>query len=638
MIEFSFLLAVVLSFIAIYYYQNDLIVFLTPQSIFKDGLIVIATLLPASILMGMSLPVLIDFDKNIHKHEKMYGINTLGGALGVLLFGFILLKYFGYFNLMIIIPFLSIFNMLLGWSIYKRTHKNKKLEEHTTISTKNLPIDKSYFNLCISALSGFSIFILEVLWFRHLEIIIGDRAYISSLILLIIIFFLGFSAYLGSALSTKIKSHNIIGIAVICTLISFLISYLFIPEAFYLEKIIQKHNTDKLPFFIFSFIVPIFFLGFIYPLILKHIQKNFNHNITALSLGLNSLAGMIGSLVGSYIAIQLFGVNSIFLIAVIVLGIMLYLVEIEFKKKPIYSSISFVLIIAFIFIGVKKLQIAPNNFILHENQSALTHFTLVNNNNHYEMYTGNYRLIQSYETHNVEHAQKAMAFIPALYHEDPKQILNLGLGYGITVGAFLQTNPEQIDSVELLPSVVEMNFLYKDSNNNQLHNPKVNTIISDGRRFLARSQKKYDIISVNITSPYSVGGSFFLTKEYYEVAKNKLNQDGIYSQMVWGLNNKEIIHTLKSVFPYVTAAPAYDYNGILLLASKQPLKLKKDPNYYNQYWSLFNNTPHLETFNKGEEIVQKLLKEKPKYIISDDRADILFEMNKFMGFLWTYKR
>ena len=70
-IEFSFLLAVVLSFIAIYYYQNDLIVFLTPQSIFKDGLIVIATLLPASILMGMSLPILIDFDKNFHKHERM---------------------------------------------------------------------------------------------------------------------------------------------------------------------------------------------------------------------------------------------------------------------------------------------------------------------------------------------------------------------------------------------------------------------------------------------------------------------------------------------------------------------------------------------------------------------------------------
>ncbi|MCH2535502.1 MAG: hypothetical protein MK008_13740, partial [Bdellovibrionales bacterium] len=92
---------------------------------------------------------------------------------------------------MIIIPFLSLFNILLGWSIYKRTHKNKKLEEHQNISTKNLPTHKSYLNLFISALSGFSIFILEVLWFRHLEIIIGDRAYISSLILLIIIFFLG---------------------------------------------------------------------------------------------------------------------------------------------------------------------------------------------------------------------------------------------------------------------------------------------------------------------------------------------------------------------------------------------------------------------------------------------------------------
>ena len=96
--------------------------------------------------------------------------------------------------------------------------------------------------------------------------------------------------------------------------------------------------------------------------------------------------------------------------------------ELEYKQRPIFSLVSFAFVAVFLFLGVKKLQIAPSELILHQKQTALTHFTLVNNHEHYEMYTGNYRLIQTYETHNVNHAQKTLAFAPALFHKNPKKI------------------------------------------------------------------------------------------------------------------------------------------------------------------------------------------------------------------------
>lgn len=632
LVETCFLLLAGLSFFVVYNFQDQLITFLTPQSFIKDGLVTISLLLPASLAMGMSLPILIDLDKNRHKHEKIYAINTIGGALGVVFFGFILLKYIGYLNMMYVVPLLSVFNIIFAIFILKKYNVKKHVVE---IKIPDFKIKKSTA-LILSGLSGFIVFMLEVLWFRHLEILIGDRAYISSIILFIIIITLGISAYLSGYALKRFNIHKLYGITITATIFCFLVSQFFIPEVFYLKKIIQTNDLLKIPFVLLSFLLPIFLLGFTFPALLKLIQKNYSDKVTAISLGINSLFSMTGTLFGSYVIIKYLGVNSIFLIASMLLLIVLILIEYEYKTKYLFTAISTFLLVAFVLKGIQKLHVAPPHMILYEKQSALTHFTLVNNNS-YEMYSGNYRIIFTYGKKNVAYAQEALAFAPALYIEKPKSMLNLGLGYGITVGSFLKLNPDFIDSVEIIPSVADMSFMFKDSNNNQFAHPKVNTIIDDGRRFLARTDKKYDIITANISSPYSVGGSFFLTKQYYEKVKEKLTDDGVYSQLIWGMNNPEIFNTLNSVFPYVSAIPGYDLNEIVILASSKPLELKKDINTYDQHWSFFNNQPREISFTLGEQIAKQALNTEPRFIISDDRADMLFQKNKAMGILWTYK-
>ena len=632
-VETCFLIFAGLSFFIVYNFQDQLITFLTPQSFLKDGLITIGLLLPASIAMGMSLPILIDLDKNRHKHEKVYALNTIGGALGVVFFGFVLLKYFGYLNMMFTVPLLSVFNIICALLILKKYNIPKN---QVSINIPNFNIKKSTA-IILSGLSGFIIFLLEVVWFRHLEILIGDRAYISSIILFIIIITLGISAYLSGYATKKLNIQKLYGITITATIFCFLASQFFIPEVFYLKKITSTNEQLKIPFVVLSFLLPIFLLGFTFPALLKLIQKNYNDKTTALSLGINSFFSMAGTLIGSYVIIKYLGVNSIFLIASMLLLIVLIIIEYAYKTKYIFTAISTLLIVAFVFKGIQKLHIAPPQMILFEKQSALTHFTLVNNNNSYEMYSGNYRIIFTYGKKNVTYAQEALAYAPALFHKNPKTMLNLGLGYGITVGSFLKLEPDFIDSVEIIPSVAEMSFMFKDTNNNQYEHPKVNTIIDDGRRFLARTDKKYDIITANISSPYSVGGSFFLTKQYYEKVKQKLTEDGVYSQLIWGMNNPEIFNTLKTVFPYVSAIPGYDLNEIVILASSKPLKLKKDIHTYDQHWSLFSNQPREVSFEIGDQIAKQALNTKPRFIMSDDRADMLFQKNKAMGIFWTYK-
>ena len=634
-VETCFLIFAGLSFFIVYNFQDQLITFLTPQSFLKDGLITIGLLLPASIAMGMSLPILIDLDKNRHKHEKVYALNTIGGALGVVFFGFVLLKYFGYTNMMYFIPLLSAINIFCIILILKKKKLNPQIQTQKQTQNKHAEIKiKRTTIITISALSGFIIFLLEVLWFRHLEIIIGDRAYISSIILFTIIITLGVSSYLSGYLTNKSTVNKIFRYSITFTILSFLISQLFIPQVFFLDTIVKTQAYLKILFIIFSFLIPIFLLGLTFPILLKLIQQSHNEKVTATSLGINSFFSMCGTLIGSYIIIETLGVNSIYVISSILLIIILLIVENEYKTNYFFSAIASIVFILFISLGVQNLHVAPQNMILYEKQTPLTHFTVVKTEN-YEMYAGNYRLVYTYKAKNVNYAQKALAFAPALYHEKPKKILSIGLGYGITVGSLLRVNPEFIDSVELIQSTYDMSFLYHEFNNKQHLNPKVNTHIDDGRRFLARSNKRYDIITASIVSPYSISGSFFLTQEYYKIVKEKLNENGVYAQLIWGFNNTEIIHTIKSVFPYMTAVPGYDLNEIVILASKKPLELKKNINSYDEFWPLYENLDRKTSFKFGDQVINTHLKDQPKFIISDYRADMIFEFNKEIGFLWT---
>ena len=200
------------------------------------------------------------------------------------------------------------------------------------------------------------------------------------------------------------------------------------------------------------------------------------------------------------------------------------------------------------------------------------------------MYSGNYRIVAPFENENVEHAQVGLAFYPGMFVDKPKKVLSMGLGYGISLGAFLKLNPEILDSVEILQSVYEISPKFKSKNHEWYNDVRVNKHVDDARSFLNKSKESYDLISTNIASPYSNAGSFFLTEEYFEKVKSKLSPSGIYSQLVWGAHLVEIYHTFKRVFPHVKAIPGYEETDLILIGSKSPLIRRRNYSDIKDYW------------------------------------------------------
>jgi spermidine synthase len=88
--------------------------------------------------------------------------------------------------------------------------------------------------------------------------------------------------------------------------------------------------------------------------------------------------------------------------------------------------------------------------------------------------------------------------------------------------------------VEIDPSVVESSKKWWREFNkyDQLQNYEI--IIDDAKRYLKTSVERFDIIIMDISAPYYLGSALLHNKEFFELVKNKLKPDGIFSESTQG--------------------------------------------------------------------------------------------------------
>jgi spermidine synthase len=167
----------------------------------------------------------------------------------------------------------------------------------------------------------------------------------------------------------------------------------------------------------------------------------------------------------------------------------------------------------------------------------------------------------------------------------PKRILVLGGGDG---GALREILRYDIDSVILCELDKEMIDISRDFfpevSSGAFDDPKVEIVEKDGRKFIEESEKKFDVIIVDLTDP--TGPSKLLyTKEFYSIALGRLNHGGVLiidadTPDLDGLF-ANVIKTVESVFTYVYPfflyIPGYFLRQGFALCSNSSLDTMKDP-------------------------------------------------------------
>ncbi len=172
---------------------------------------------------------------------------------------------------------------------------------------------------------------------------------------------------------------------------------------------------------------------------------------------------------------------------------------------------------------------------------------------------------------------KFMVHLPlAFHHGQPESALVICFGMGTTYRSAL-TWKIDTTAVELVPSVTKAFGFYHADAARFIDDPNGHMITDDGRRYLKRTDKKFDVIVVDPPPPVQAAGSSLLfSKEFYELAKQHLRPGGILQMWYPGddetATTQAVIRSIHESFPHVRCFLSVAGWGVHMLASMEPIE------------------------------------------------------------------
>lgn len=188
-------------------------------------------------------------------------------------------------------------------------------------------------------------------------------------------------------------------------------------------------------------------------------------------------------------------------------------------------------------------------------------------------------LVYSYPNLSAAEESIHFALLQNPYAED---VLLIGGGAGGSLREILKYPRARVDYVEIDPEIIRLSMKFlPEEERAAFRNERVHIFFQDGRAFLNRIQKKYDIVILNLPEPATAQINRFYTREFFRDVRKKLKDNGLISFRVPSAENyisHELQHflsslyfSLKEVFPEVKVVPG-DTN--IFLASHHTLTIE----------------------------------------------------------------
>ena len=531
---------------------------------------------------------------------RVYAFETLGSTLGGLSAGFLLLGILGQRDTVFLAVGINI--ILAAWLLISKKYNTFETEPVTVDAQPAVrePTPKPDRQTAVIATLASGLFILglQVVWIRFFRIYLTNTSYTFALITSLVIFGLFAGSWIykrrGDAIKNPVKTLTGVLIWMIVLGLAGAIILVKLPELvmFPLGKLneIPAVRILLIPAIASLLVVlpPSVLSGFGFPLacrVYSPDSRMVSKNV-GLVLMYNTIGSVLGPLLSAFVLIPLLGVVKAILLMVVLLLLALIIIariKGEVRRKRRFLKAGLLALLAVIFLQ-KEIKILPPSFqktnreILYYKETVEGMLVVAEDKKPGDFvrisYVNNSAVIGS--TYDAVKAVKMIGHLPFFAGLECKNALVVGFGMGVTTSAIAgHKEVKHIDCVEIVPGLWQAASFYKELNNNVINDPRLNLIAGDGRHFLQKTAKTYDLISTDPTHPVLGSGSLY-TKEYFELCKSHLNEGGMISQYLplHKLRLKDflgLIKTFQSVFPHATVWLG-QYHAILL-GSKQPLKI-----------------------------------------------------------------
>ena len=538
--------------------------------------------------MGATLPMLARYaiSKDSHIAPRiglLYSINTLGAVIGTLIAGFFLLPYFGLFNTLLIGAGVNFAIFLLAFYL-------DKIDQPQKIERRPLEADVVIFHklMPVMLLSGSVSFMLEVLWTRLLSHIFGGTIYAFSIMLASFLFGIaagGFAA--GRLAGNQRQATNLFVTSQI------LIAVLSFLSFNYIDAWVPVFSGlgVKAVYSIIIILPSTFFIGMTYPLAVKiacDTPEQASH-VSGRIYAWNTVGAIIGSLLTGFFLLPLIGFVGTIKAAVIVSLLLGFYTSFEHRdgllkrQAPILGLLAFFIILTpsrpdgLIHAYMKKdIEWGEEYFygvgrtatiLMREAQG----FINLSSNGLSESSIGR----KGMPPFNL--SQKWLSGLPALARPEAQTALIVGYGGGIALEG-IPPNIRQTHVIELEPMVIEANKSVSGLRElDPLSQPSTRLVVNDARNAIMLTGRKYDIIVSQPSHPWTGGASHLYTREFLQLAKEKLSEDGVFlqwinSQFVDEKLLKILTATIVNEFNYVELYQP-ERQVLMFVASQDPIDI-----------------------------------------------------------------
>ena len=182
--------------------------------------------------------------------------------------------------------------------------------------------------------------------------------------------------------------------------------------------------------------------------------------------------------------------------------------------------------------------------------------------------------------------QRMLGHMTTLVPNEPKRVLVIGFGAGVTAGAVsIEPRLEQVTIAEIEPLVPVMASQHFGAHNFDVYrNPKTRLVLDDARHFLMTTSEKFDAITSDPLDPWVKGAAMLYTREFFEEVKEHLNPGGVVTLFVQLYESnpaavKSEIATFLEAFPNGVVwgntqnGAGYD---LVLMGTVDPIKIDVD--------------------------------------------------------------
>ncbi|MEE9216631.1 MAG: fused MFS/spermidine synthase [Anaerolineales bacterium] len=595
-------------------------------------------LLVPTILMGGTLPVMVKFISRSrtvigNRVAQLNSLNTLGGAVGALLAGYVLIALLGISGTIYGAALINIAVGIVALSLQRKYGEDEqtwierkidppKSKAEGGMQRRRTPFEPSanrpYLQIILlvgMGLSGFATLSLEISWTRVLIMVLGGSVYAFSTILTG--FLLGIA--LGSLIATKFLHRGgtpwrLLAIVELLLFASVMMISLLMEQLpfWYLDAYRLSEGSFwamqglGLALVMVVILVPTTLMGTTFPIAAKAYAADLNQ--LGWSIGVlyfaNTAGAVIGPLVTGFLLIPWVGLQTSILIA----GLLFLAVGVTFlitdpRSRPSWKTVAMGIAAAGLVVGIaiprwnpqimgSGVYVYADEFLEEDDPSLVREKMVARELLFYrEGLTATVAVSRSDDNLSLQINGKTdastvidadteliLGHLPMLLHSNPQRVLVVGLGSGMTLGAVELYPIDSVEAVEIEAAVVEAAGYFSEANHQALDDPRLHLVVDDARHYVLTSQNEYDVITAEPSNPWITGVSNLFTREQYEAYREKLTPGGIMFQWAHIYNMSEqdlrtLIATFQTVFPHTTLWQDNFLRDIFLVGTQQPLKI-----------------------------------------------------------------